>query len=117
MNTHKILVVEDEPALLHSMRIRLGSEGYVVLTAQDGSQAVALAGEHRPDVLILDVHLPAGDGFSVMERVRKLPGMERTPIIYVTGDASQTLADKVQDNGVRWLLRKPFNSGDLLRVV
>jgi DNA-binding response OmpR family regulator len=117
LKTYKILVVEDEPALLHSMRIRLASEGYEVLGAQDGCQAVALAAKHQPDILILDVHLPAGDGFSIQQRVRKMPGMEHTPIVYVTGDASQTLADKVHDIGVQWLLRKPFNSADLLQIV
>jgi len=117
MNKYKILVVEDDPALLHSMRIRLGSEGYEVLSAQDAYQAVSSAAKHRPDLLILDIHIPAGDGFSIQERVHKMPGMEGTPIIFVTGDASATLGDKALEVGARWLLRKPFNSGDLIQIV
>ncbi|HTF88307.1 MAG TPA: response regulator [Planctomycetota bacterium] len=117
MNKYKILVVEDDPALLHSMRIRLGAEGYEVLSAQDAYQAVSSAAKHRPDLLILDIHIPAGDGFSIQERVRKMPGMELTPIIFVTGDASQTLGDKTHEVGARWLLRKPFNSRDLIQIV
>ncbi|MEO6709663.1 MAG: response regulator [Planctomycetota bacterium] len=117
MKTHKILVVEDEPALLKSIQIRLSAEGYEVEVAQDGYQALAMAGKQRPDLLILDVHIPAGDGFSVEARVRKMPGMLHVPIIYVTGDASQTLIDKAATQGVSWLLRKPFRTAELLEIV
>ena len=117
MKPYKILVAEDDPALLHSFSIRLGSKGYEVLCASDANQAIALAGEHQPDLLILDVHLPAGDGFSVQDRIRKLPNLSRIPTIYVSGDRSQELLDKTQDLGVKWLLNKPFNATELLQIV
>jgi DNA-binding response OmpR family regulator len=117
MKKYTILVAEDDPALLRSFLIRLGSQGYEVLCASDGAQAVALAAARRPDMLILDVHLPAGDGFSVQDSVRKMSDMDRVPILYVTGDDSQSLHEMSEDSGVQWLLRKPFSSVELLEVV
>jgi two-component system, OmpR family, KDP operon response regulator KdpE len=117
MKTNKILVAEDDPALLHSLVIRLRSEGFEVLSATNGNDAVALAQEHTPEMLILDVHLPSGDGFSVQQRVQLLPGLDRIPIIYVTGDDSPALAEKARDGGVTLLLKKPFNTAGLLYLV
>jgi CheY-like chemotaxis protein len=117
MKTVKILVAEDDPALLHSFRVRLSSRGYEVLCASDANQAIALAGEHQPDLLILDVHLPSGDGFSVEERIRKMPNLSLIPTIYVSGDRSQELLDRAQEHGVRWLLNKPFNTAELMNVI
>jgi DNA-binding response OmpR family regulator len=117
MKKPTILVAEDDASLLQSIRIRLGSEGYQVLCASDGYQAVALAREHRPDLLILDVNMPAGDGFSVQERVVKMDAQRRTPIVYITGERSQHLHDMVRSLGIRWLLRKPFDTEELLQTV
>jgi DNA-binding response OmpR family regulator len=117
MKPSKILVAEDDPALLKSLRIRLTSEGYKVFCVQDAYQAVALASSEQPDLLILDVHLPAGDGFSIETRVRKLPNMHKVPIIYVTGDRSQELRERAEGLGVGLLLTKPFNTIELLEIV
>lgn len=117
MKKYKILVAEDDSPLLNSIRIRLTSEGYEVLCAHDGYQAVAMAGEQRPDLLILDINMPAGDGFSVQDRVWKMVHMRRIPIVYITGDSSQDLLDRAHDLGARSLLRKPFDTLELLRIV
>lgn len=115
MNAHTVLVAEDDPALLNSMRIRLRGEGYNVLCASDAYQAVALAREHRPDMLILDVNMPAGDGFSVQGRVQKVLG--RVPVVYVTGDQSDAVLERSQNLGARSILRKPFDTAELLDIV
>lgn len=117
MKTQKILVAEDDAALLNSIRIRLSSAGYEVLCANDGYQAVAMAREHRPDMLILDINMPAGDGFSVQDRVWSMVPARRTPIVYITGDHSQHLRNRANNLGARSLLRKPFDSAELLEVV
>ena len=117
MKTYKILVVDDDTALLASIRIRLASEGYEVVCASDGYQAVATAVASRPDLLILDINMPAGDGFSVQERVWKMVQLRRVPVIYITGDRSQEVADMAHRIGARALLAKPFDTAELLRVV
>jgi len=117
MKTYKILIAEDDVNLLNSMRIRLTAEGYEVLCASDGYQAVALARKSWPDMLILDINMPAGDGFSVQDRVWNMVHLRRIPVVYVTGDRSQNVLDKAHSLGARSLLKKPFDTGELLQVV
>lgn len=117
MKTYKILVAEDDATLLDSIKIRLLSRGYAVVCARDGYQAVALALKEQPDLLVLDVNMPAGDGFSVQDRVRKMPHLHRTPIVYITGDHSHSLVERAIGGGARSILRKPFASAELLQVV
>ncbi|MEK6703651.1 MAG: response regulator [Planctomycetota bacterium] len=117
MKTYKILVAEDDAVMLKSILIRLDSQGYEVLCAQDAYQAVALAREHLPDLLVLDINMPAGDGFSVHDRITKLPHLRRTPIIYITGDHSQAVLEKAQALGARSLLTKPFDTREFLDAV
>lgn len=117
MKRRKILVAEDDSALLRSIRLRLESRGYEVVTAQDGYQAVALALKEGPDLLLLDINMPAGDGFSVQDRVRKMEHLRRTPIIYITGDHSQTLVDRAVGVGARSILQKPFDTAELVQTV
>jgi DNA-binding response OmpR family regulator len=117
MKTYKVLVAEDDSALLKSIRLRLTAEGYEVLCAQDGYQAVAIAREASPDVLVLDINMPAGDGFSVQDRVWRMVSMRRTPIVYITGDGSQHLLERAHKLGARSLLKKPFSSSELVEAI
>lgn len=117
MKTYKILVAEDDANLLNSIRIRLTSEGYEVLCAADGYQAVAMARKSWPDMLILDINMPAGDGFSVQDRVWNMVHLRRIPVVYITGDYSQHLLGMAHNLGARSLLRKPFNTSELLQAV
>jgi len=117
MNAYKILIADDDADELNALRIRLGAHGYDVLCAQDGYQAVAMARDQKPDMLILDINMPAGDGFSVQERVWKMIHMRCVPIVYITGDHSQLVRDRAHNLGARSLLMKPFETAELLQVV
>ena len=66
-----VLVVEDDPSILLGLRINLEKEGYTVLAAEDGERGIALAREHEPDLVILDVMLPRMNGFQVLQTLRR----------------------------------------------
>lgn len=117
MSKHKILIADDDPAILESLAIRLRAAGYEVVCTQDGYQAVAMAGKQWPDLLLLDIGMPAGDGFSVQERVWKMAHMQRIPVVYLTGDRSAVLENTARTLGAYTLLHKPFETAELLRVV
>jgi two-component system alkaline phosphatase synthesis response regulator PhoP len=80
--SRKILVVEDEPGILVSLRDEFESEGYAICTAESGDKALALAKEQNPDLIILDIMLPGLDGYEVCRRLR-MDG-DTTPIIMLT---------------------------------
>jgi DNA-binding response OmpR family regulator len=110
----KVLVVEDEPVLLETLTYNLGKQGYEVLAAADGYQAIALARKERPSLLILDVMLPGVDGLEVCRILRQ----EMTvPILMLTARAEEV--DKVVglEVGADDYMTKPFSMRELMARV
>ena len=83
----RILVVDDTPANVHILQLRLAAHGYEVLTAADGEAALTAARESQPDLILLDVMMPKVDGLEVCRRLRADPSFPFTPIIMVTAKA------------------------------
>ena len=110
----KILVVEDEPALLETLAYNLERQGYQVLTAADGRAAVDMARAERPDVLVLDIMLPEMDGFEVCRILRQEMSV---PILMLTARADEI--DKVVglEVGADDYLTKPFSMRELMARV
>ena len=81
----RILVVDDEPAVLEALEALLTREGHAVMRAQDGEGALSRAQAERPDVILLDLHLPGLSGFEVVTRLRQIPGLEAVPVVAFSG--------------------------------
>jgi two-component system KDP operon response regulator KdpE len=107
----KVLVVDDEPQLLRALRINLTARKYDVVTAVDGTSALALAARTLPDLVVLDLGLPDLDGAEVIKGLR---GWTEVPIVVLSGRADAS--DKVEalDAGADDYLTKPFSMEELL---
>ena len=81
----KILIVEDDRDLRRALTIRLKAHGYDVVTAEDGVYAVSTARKEHPDLVLLDIGLPAGDGLTVLDRYSKLSDLCDIPVVVLTG--------------------------------
>jgi two-component system KDP operon response regulator KdpE len=105
-----VLVVDDEPRILRFVRTELESDGYRVLVANSGRQAIELHDSERPALVILDLIMPDVDGFEVLRRIRV---SARTPVIVLTARGSDV--DKIRglDLGADDYLTKPFNPEEL----
>ncbi len=114
---HKVLVADDDKAMLHAISVRLESLGYDVVQAEDAYQAYALALQERPDVLLLDVHLPAGDGFSIQKRLAQSDDFDPASVIYITGSVREDVEPVARDLEAHGVLFKPFCSADLAAAV
>src|ERR1700720_1619601 len=79
-----VLLIDDDNVFLLTIGVRLKSMGYTVHAAKDAANAISVARKTNPDVIVLDVSLPAGDGFLVAGRLQKLIVSAATPIIFVT---------------------------------
>lgn len=112
-----ILIADDDERVLKALLIRLGGLGFRMITATDGYNALALASKHKPDLLVLDINMPAGDGFSVQERLKGVPGMSKTPVIYVTGDKSDRLDELADQRGAFAVIHKPFHVETLIDTI
>ncbi|MFI4881557.1 MAG: response regulator [Phycisphaerales bacterium JB064] len=117
MTNQTVLIADDDPRMLQAMRIRLEEHGFNVIVAQDGYQAVDKARHHEPDVMVLDIRMPAGNGFSVQERIDKIEEIAGTPIIYVTGVDPDTVDRDAMNNGAYAVLHKPFPGSILVDTV
>lgn len=107
----QILLVEDEPQMRRFLRVALEGSGYRYLEATTGGEGLALAIQHRPDVILLDLGLPDMDGLALMSRLRE---WSQTPVIIISARGQE--ADKVRalDVGADDYLTKPFGTGELL---
>lgn len=109
-----VLIVEDEPAQVEVLRYNLEKEGFRAIVAGDGEEALLLAREETPDLVILDWMLPELSGVEVCRRIRRLPDIGRTPIIMVTARGEE--ADRVRglDTGADDYVTKPFSPVELI---
>ena len=113
----KILIVEDDHDLRRALTIRLQASGYEVITAEDGLFAVSKARNEHPDLVLLDIGLPCGDGLSVLERYRKLPDLKSIPVVVLTGQDPAVTEPAVRPFHVAAFLRKPVDNDILLSTI
>jgi len=116
MERPKVLVVDDDADLVQSLSLRLRHEGYDVAVAMNGYQGLERARRESPDVLILDIHMPAGEGFSVQDRLQEMMGPWPI-VIYLTGDKSLRADLMAKQLGAFAVIHKPFDIARLLETV
>ena len=114
-----ILLAEDDLSVLKMTKLRLEHEGYEVIVATNGEEAVHQALAHDASLILLDIRMPKLDGYEVCRQLRQAPGTAKTPIIVFTGSMAQwqQLTDRCIDLGITDWLKKPFRSKALLEKV
>jgi DNA-binding response OmpR family regulator len=113
----KILIVEDDPELLQSMHIRLRAHNYDTYSAGDAISCMAEARKNGPDLILLDLGLPAGDGFVLMERFKQVPALASVPVIVVTARDFRANQKRAVQAGAVAFLQKPVANAELLAVI
>jgi two-component system KDP operon response regulator KdpE len=117
MGNKKILIVDDDPDVRHGMHIRLKANHYDTFFAADALSSVTEARKQEPDLIILDLGLPAGDGFVVMERLKKVPSLALIPIIVVSARDARANRERAIKAGATAFLQKPVDNAELLAVI
>jgi DNA-binding response OmpR family regulator len=117
MNGKKILIVDDDRDLLLGLTPRLKANGYTVVSAMDGISAIAVARKETPDLVILDLGLPGGDGFVVLERMRSLPDLVAIPVIVLSAWDPTENEKRALDAGALAFFQKPADNHDFLAAV
>lgn len=112
-----ILLVDDEPDILEIVGYNLSSEGYQVITADNGSEAVKLARKNKPHLIILDVMMPEMDGIEACEQIRKIPELENTIITFLTARGEDYSQMAGFDAGADDYITKPIKPKVLVSKV
>lgn len=116
MTRKKILIVDDDEDLRRGLGIRLKANGYSVVFAHDAISATSVARKEEPDLIILDIGLPGGDGFIVMERLVSITPTP-VPIIILTGRDPSTNRERALTAGAKAFFQKPANNDEILAAI
>src|SRR5260370_21803963 len=113
----KILVVDDDPDLVRALRLRLRANSYEVSTASDGYAAIASAQKDRPSLIILDLGLPVGDGFVVLDRLQSSDVLSGIPVIVLSARDPQANEQRALRAGAAAFFQKPADNEELMNVI
>jgi two-component system KDP operon response regulator KdpE len=113
----KILVVDDDSDLVRALRLRLRANDYDVTTASDGYAAIAMAQKEHPALIILDLGLPVGDGFVVLDRLQNSDALSGIPVIVLSARDPQSNEERALKAGATAFFQKPADNDELMNTI
>jgi two-component system phosphate regulon response regulator PhoB len=117
MESRTILVADDESHILHVVSLKLRNAGFRVITAQDGAEALELAVQQKPHLLITDYHMPQLSGLELCQRLKQDPATAHIPAIMLTARGYHLEPHDTEQSGILRMLSKPFSPRHLLATV
>ena len=117
MNEKTILVADDESHILHVVSLKLRNAGFRVLTARDGQEALEMAQQNHPDLLITDYHMPQLSGIELCQKLKQDPATANIPAIMLTARGYHLEPADTEQSGILRMLSKPFSPRQLLSTV
>ena len=117
VNPADILIVDDDLDMLQALQTRLKASGFDVHCAGDGMGAISEARKHTPDLIVLDLGIPVGDGFAVLDTLKTNIDLSSIPVIVLSGRDRRANEERVLNAGARAFLQKPVQSNEFLAVI
>jgi DNA-binding response OmpR family regulator len=117
MSKGKVLVVDDEIYIVHILDFSLGMEGYEVITALDGEQALERLGSDKPDMIVLDIMMPKLDGYEVCRTIKSDPATRHIPVILLSAKGRNVDQKMGFDVGADDYITKPFSPRKLVERI
>ena len=113
----KILIVEDDKSIVMALTVRLRAAGYAVIVAFDAIMAVSMALKQHPDLVLLDISMPGGNGFMVAERLQNSSITAGVPMLFRTASKQPGLREKAEALGAAGFFEKPYEAHELLDAI
>jgi DNA-binding response OmpR family regulator len=117
VSAKKILIIDDDQHLVVGLTARLKANKYTVVSARDSVSAISVARKEAPDLIILDLGLPAGDGFVVLERILDLPDLAGIPVIVLSARDPAHNRQRALDAGALAFFQKPPDNHEFLTAI
>jgi DNA-binding response OmpR family regulator len=117
MSRGKVLVVDDEEYIQHILNFSFGAEGYEVVTAADGEEALTKARDEKPDIIVLDIMMPKMDGYEACRKLKSDPKTKDIPVILLTAKGRDVDRKLGSEAGADDYVVKPFSPGRLIERV
>ena len=99
MKPNTILIVDDQPFIRHVLTADLKSKGFEVEIAENGAEGLKIAAAIKPDLILMDIMMPVMDGFEACRKLRTIPGIKHTPVIFLSANAQQSALIKAENAG------------------
>lgn len=110
----RILIVDDEPFMLRLIETSLKKAGFDLISCRSGEQALDLAAQQRPSLIIMDLMMPGMDGFTTLQHLKAKPDLGKVPVIMLTAKGHKFTQEKAEEGGVDAFLTKPFSPSQLV---
>jgi len=117
LNGNKILIIEDDQDMRRGLNVRLRASEYETAFASDAVMALSVAKKERPDLILLDLGLPGGDGFLVLERMKNMGLLASTPVIVISARDPKTNEKRALDAGAEAFFQKPIDNEQLMKAI
>jgi DNA-binding response OmpR family regulator len=114
---NKILIIEDDVDLQRGLNVRLRASNYDTAFASDAVMALSIAKKEAPDLILLDLGLPGGDGFLVLDRMRNIASLACTPVIVVSARDPAANEERALKAGAEAFFQKPVDNQELMRAI
>jgi two-component system KDP operon response regulator KdpE len=111
------MVVDDDPDLRQVLSLRLRANNYDTVSVCDGYSAIAMAQKEKPHLIILDLGLPAGDGFAVLKNLQDYPALSVIPVVVLTARDPEGNKRRTLESGAVAFFQKPADNGELLEAI
>ncbi len=112
-----LLIVDDEPHMTYLLAGKLRRAGHTTRVAGDGEEALLIATERVPDLILTDFQMPYIDGLALAQRLRELPDTAQTPVVMLTARGHKVSDDELARTNIKHLLPKPFSGNDVVKLV
>jgi DNA-binding response OmpR family regulator len=117
LSRNKILIIEDDVDLQRGLNVRLRANNYDTAFASDAVMALSIAKKEAPDLILLDLGLPGGDGFLVLDRMRSIASLACTPVIVVSARDPAANEERALKAGAEAFFQKPVDNQELMKAI
>src|SRR5882724_7386474 len=117
LDKNKVLIIEDDQDMRRALNLRLRSNNYETVFASDAIMALSIAKREMPDLILLDLGLPGGDGFTVLDRLRDMAPLACIPVIVVSARDPEKNKERALEAGAAAFFQKPVENSDLMVAI
>jgi DNA-binding response OmpR family regulator len=114
---HKILVVDDDPYILMSLEFLMKKNGYDVMVARNGTEALEIVNKQIPHLVLLDIMMPDVDGYEICKHIKSSAQLKNTQVIFMSAKTKETDIKKGYDLGAALYVTKPFSTRELVKQI
>lgn len=115
--TKKILVVDDDPYILMSLEFLMKKNGFEVMVARNGTEALEIVEKQVPDIVLLDIMMPDVDGYAICKHIKSSKKLKEAKVVFMSAKSKETDIQKGYDLGASLYVTKPFSTRQLLKQV